>query len=77
MLIGVETTPRTKLNYFPTERQAHKWLKKHPGHRVLIVPDNHKPTKIDLEDIWRRNNRLSPTDCQLHWYEQHKEGTLA
>lgn len=76
MLIGVETTPRTKLNYFPTERQAHKWLKKHTNCRVLILPDDCKPTKIDLEDIWHQNNRLSLTDCQLYWYEKHKEGIL-
>ena len=72
MLIGIETTPVTKLTYFPTKKQAKRWKKKHPGCDIWIVPDNCKPTKIDLTDIWSRNNKLSRVECQLIWYEKKR-----
>ena len=75
MIIGVEKEP-TRLHYFPNEKQARKWAKKHPTCMVLVVLDKN-PTKIDLNQIWRRNQKLSTEDCRLEWYMQHKVKNFA
>lgn len=77
MLIGVETAPKIKLTYFPSEKQARKWCKKHQNCEILIVPDNKKPTKIDLDHIWHTVGKMTIEGLQLHWYQQHKVGIFA
>jgi len=75
MLIGIETTPKIILHYFPNVKQAQKWQKKHPNFRIINTLSNQQPTKLDLETIWHGNHKLSKDECRLIWYERRMNGS--